>query len=70
MQRSQDSGSVLAVMMQYADSDKDRLLSGEEIENFYRYFINLAPSEALMTARQFIRDGDLNNDARLNETGA
>ena len=55
--------------MQYADSDKDRLLSGEEIENFYRYFINLAPSEALMTARQFIRDGDLNNDARLNETG-
>ncbi|XP_048778066.1 uncharacterized protein LOC125681853 [Ostrea edulis] len=67
LRRSMGMDKLKAVMMDFGDSDDDRELTGEEIENFFTYFINLSESNALRTAQQFIKDADINENGSLDE---
>ncbi|XP_061193091.1 uncharacterized protein LOC133201312 [Saccostrea echinata] len=68
LRRSAGLGNLQMAMTELGDTDKDGTLSGEEIQDFFRYFVNLSPANSLLTARQFIKDGDFNGDGKLNET--
>lgn len=69
MQRSQDLATERAIMMEFGDSDHNGRLSGEEIQNFFMYFINFDSDTAYSTAKQFLKDGDIDGDGSLDETG-
>jgi hypothetical protein len=68
-QRSARTDNLKTVMMRFGDSDHNGELDGEEIENFFTYFINLNDSKALRTAQQFIKDGDFNGNGSLDDAG-
>lgn len=69
MQRSHDLATESAMMMKFGDSDHNGRLSGEEIQDFFIYFINFDSDTAYSTASQFLRDGDKDGDNSLDETG-
>lgn len=69
IQRSQDLATERAIMMEFGDSDHNGRLSGEEIQNFFMYFINFDSDTAYSTAKQFLKDGDIDGDGSLDETG-
>lgn len=69
MQRSQDLATEHAMMMEFGDSDHNGRLSGEEIQNFFMYFINFDFDTAYSAANRFLKDGDIDGDGSLDERG-
>lgn len=68
LRRSHDLATESAMMMKFGDSDHNGRLSGEEIQDFFIYFINFDSDTAYSTASQFLRDGDKDGDNSLDET--
>ncbi|XP_052673284.1 uncharacterized protein LOC128155556 [Crassostrea angulata] len=65
--RSQDLATEHAMMMEFGDSDHNGRLSGEEIQNFFMYFINFDFDTAYSAANRFLKDGDIDGDGSLDE---
>ncbi|XP_062570211.1 uncharacterized protein LOC134232266 [Saccostrea cucullata] len=69
LQRRSDSlENLRRMLLELGDTDNDGKMSGEEIQDFFRYIMNLSPENSLLTALQFIKDGDMNGDGELNES--